>query len=229
MGIAAVAAIAVALAISLSGGGSSPTVALPPVIPQPTPTPTPECSTATGVFVPTTVSVPGVGRKISVLPLPRDAHGVPGVPPLTSVGKTEMAFDLGNGVEPGAQKGNALLNAHTWPDGSALGNKLLAGLHLGDPLLVQGRSGGICYHVTGRVEVPATAQHSGYFDTSGPPRIAIAVCSGRRLGPGRWTTRTLWFASPTQPPAPAAPAPKRTDPASDKSGLGLGGLGLSRR
>ncbi len=121
-----------------------------------------------------------------------------------------MAFDLGNGIRPGDPGGNALLNAHTWPDGSALGNKLLAGLHPGDALVVQGDAGQICYHVTDRIEVPATAQHSGYFDTDGPPRIAIAVCSGQRVGPGHWTKRTLWFASPTEPPAPPEP-PRRPD------------------
>jgi hypothetical protein len=195
--VAAVAAVAAALAISLSGGGTSPTVALPPVIPQPTPTPTPECSTATGAFVPTTVSVPGVNRKISVLALPRDTHGVPGVPPLSSVGKTEMAFDLGNGIEPGAQKGNALLNAHTWPDGSALGNKLLADLQKGDQIVVHGAVGQICYQVTDRVEVPADDPGIRYFATAGPPQIALIVCSGKRLGPGVWTMRTIWYAAPT--------------------------------
>ena len=35
-----------------------------------------------------------------------------------------------------------------------------------------------------------------YYDTDGPPQIAIVVCSGRRLGPGNWEKRTVWFASP---------------------------------
>jgi hypothetical protein len=150
--------------------------------------------------VPTSVSLPGLDDRVAVIALRRNRDGAPGVPPLNPTGKTEMAFDLGSGIRPGDARGNALLNAHTWPDGSALGNKLLAGLHPGDAVIVQGDAGQICYHVTDRIEVLATAQHSGYFDTQGPPRIAIAVCSGRRLGPGRWAKRTLWFASPNQPP-----------------------------
>jgi sortase (surface protein transpeptidase) len=121
---------------------------------------------------------------------------VPGVPPLTSAGKSSMAFDLGSGILPGATRGNALLNAHTWPDGSALGNKLLAKLHKGDPILVSGPGGGICYRVTDRVEVPADDPGTRYYAKKGAPQIAIVVCSGKRIGPGEWTKRTLWFASP---------------------------------
>jgi sortase (surface protein transpeptidase) len=119
------------------------------------------------------------------------------VPPLTSLGKTEMAFDLGSGIDPGAAAGNALLNAHTWPDGSALGNKLLAGLQQGDQIVVHGLLGQICYRVTDRVEVPADDPGIRYFAKTGSPQIAIIVCSGQRLGPGVWTKRTIWYASPT--------------------------------
>jgi len=28
--------------------------------------------------------------------------------------------------------------------------------------------------------------------------VVIVVCSGERLGPGDWTHRTLWFASPVR-------------------------------
>lgn len=153
------------------------------------------CSTAERAFLPTSVSIPGVATT-TVVALPRDAHNVPGVPALTSAGKTQMAFDLGNGVRPGGTKGNALLNAHTWPDGSALGNTLLAGLHKRDRIIVRGGVGQLCYEVTDRVEVPADDEAVRYFAETGRPQIAIVVCSGKRLGPGNWTERTLWFASP---------------------------------
>jgi sortase (surface protein transpeptidase) len=137
-----------------------------------------------------------VARTVSVVAMHRDAGGVPGVPPLTRTGKTEMAFDLGNGIRPGDPRGNALLNAHTWPDGSALGNKLLAELHKGDRIVVHGLLGQLCYRVTDRVEVPADDPGVRYYAKRGEPQIAIVVCSGKRLGPGVWTKRTLWFASP---------------------------------
>jgi hypothetical protein len=130
-----------------------------------------------------------------VLALGYDARGVPGVPPLTSEGKTEFAW-LPQ-VHPGASAGNVLLNAHTWPDGTALGNHLLGGLQTGGRIVVRSSGGSLlCYRVTDRVEVLATASVPEYFATSGPPQLAIVVCSGIRRGPGDWTHRTIWYASP---------------------------------
>ena len=97
---------------------------------------------------------------------------------------------------PGTDVGNVLLNAHTWPDGTALGNQLLAGLQQGDRIILIGDSARLCYQVTERVEVLASKGLPRYYDTDGPPQIAIVVCSGSRLGPGNWEKRTVWFASP---------------------------------
>jgi hypothetical protein len=183
------------LVVVRSQGGSAAIADAPlpiPILPPPAPT----CSTALGALLPTSVSIPGVDKKIHVIALPRDSQDVPGTPPLTSLGKTEMAFDLGSGIKPGDAGGNALLNAHTWPDGSALGNKLLAKLQKGDPIVVHGALGQICYKVDDRVEVPADNNGKRYFATAGKPQIAIVVCSGQRTGPGVWTMRTIWYASP---------------------------------
>jgi sortase (surface protein transpeptidase) len=122
---------------------------------------------------------------------------VPGVPALTSRGKSVFAWDREQGIRPGDPAGNVLLNAHTWPDGSALGNHLLAGLQRGDRIVVTGTNARLCYRVTERVEVPAEREMPRYYTTDGPPQLAIVVCSGRRLGPGTWEKRTLWFASPS--------------------------------
>ncbi len=207
-GVAVGGAVLVVLAVAAGllvaqGGDDSGSVAQAPLPPLPTltalptPTPTPAaCSTAESRFVPTSVSIPGVVRKVEVAAMRRDAYGVPGVPPITGAGKTSMAFDLGSGIRPGDPRGNALLNAHTWPDGSALGNKLLAKLHKDDQIVVNGAGGKLCYQVTDRVEVPADDDGKRYYAKKGQPQIAIVVCSGKRLGPGEWTKRTLWFASP---------------------------------
>ena len=128
---------------------------------------------------------------------PRSADGVPGAPPLTTAGKRLFAWDRAQGISPGDPAGNVLLNAHTWPDGSALGNHLLAGLQTGDRIVVVGSRQRLCYRVTERVEVLATDGLARYYDTDGPPQLAIVVCSGRRTGPGVWTHRTVWFASPS--------------------------------
>jgi len=108
-----------------------------------------------------------------------------------------FAWDREQGIRPGDPAGNVLLNAHTWPDGSALGNHLLAGLHRGDRIVVNGVTERLCYRVTERVEVLAERGLPRYYATDGAPQLAIVVCSGRRLGPGEWEKRTVWFASPS--------------------------------
>jgi hypothetical protein len=189
---AAVVVVLGTVGVLLARGGD-PQPAAVTASPQPTPAPT--CSTTTKRILPTEVSIPGIDRHISVLPVAREANGLPGTPPLTLTGKQSMAFDLGNGIRPGDSKGNALLNAHTYPDDSALGNKLLDGLQEGARIVVHGATGYICYDVTNRIEVPAGV-YKPYFAKKGQPQIAIVVCSGKRLGPGVWTKRTIWFASP---------------------------------
>ncbi len=172
-----------------------PTVA--PAVAPPTPTPTkkPVCATqAKRPFIPARISIPQVTSGATVVSPPRDSADVPGTPPLTSSGKQEIAWD--DAIPPGSEQGNVLLNAHTYPDGSALGNRMLAHLEEGDRIVVRGESKTLCYRVTRRIEVLASDGYAPYYDTAGPPQLAIVVCSGRRLGPGNWTHRTLWFASP---------------------------------
>ena len=155
------------------------------------------CDTVDRAFAPRTISVPGVMRDVTVVTPPRDANGVPGVPPLTSEGKSVFAWDREQGIRPGDPAGNVLLNAHTWPDGGALGNQLLAGLQEGDRIVVHGARSRLCYRVSERVEVGAETRMFRYYEQEGPPQLAIVVCSGRRLGPGIWEKRTVWFASPS--------------------------------
>lgn len=212
------AVVAVALGVgwwAVTGGGRSsgdaagPTSSATPsdllVTPSvsaspPTATPSPSatgCAATTGPFVPTRVVVPGVTSGAAVVMPPRESDGVPGAPPLTNRGKHEFAYDRAQGIAPGSAAGNVLLNAHTWPDGSALGNAMLASLHVGDAVVVHGTSRVLCYRVTRRIEVLASAGYAHYYDQTGPPQLAIVVCSGQRLGPGVWTKRTIWFASPS--------------------------------
>jgi hypothetical protein len=183
--------------------GDAATVPAPAVLADATSTsastsaPPRTCATVERHFKPQTISVPGVTKRASVVTPPRDEAGVPGTPPLTTRGKSLFALDREQGILPGDPTGNVLINAHTWPDGTALGNRLLAGLHLGDRIVVRGADARLCYRVTERVEVLADARMPRYYDTAGPPQLAILVCSGRRLGPGNWEKRTIWFASPS--------------------------------
>jgi hypothetical protein len=213
-GVAVVAGVTVAVIVAIaawmggSGGEPEPRVAaqtlaqsvtsaVPTEPPATASAPPRTCGTATRRFAPKTIDIPGVTRGASVVQPPRDELGVPGTPPLTTGGKSQFAWDRKQGTRPGDPAGNVLLNAHTWPDGSAMGNRLLAGLQKGDRIVVRGAGKRLCYRVTERVEVPADRNMPRYYATDGRPQLAIVVCSGRRLGPGVWTKRTVWFASPS--------------------------------
>jgi hypothetical protein len=143
-------------------------------------------------FIPKTASLSG--STIRVLALGR-RHRVPLPPPLTPSGKISFAWDK-YGPKPGSARGNVRFNAHTYPDGSALGNRLLARLQVGNRIILRGKAGAICYTVTRRV-VTARTKTKAYYTTRTSPKLAIVVCSGRRLGPGRWTRRTIWYARPS--------------------------------
>ena len=156
---------------------------------------------ATAPFTPTRITVPGVTRNATVLALPRDSANVPQAPPISDVGKTEFAWSRSPDPMPGTPKGNVLINAHTWPDGTALGNHLLAGLQVGGRIVVHGRSADgqaqtQCYQVTKRVVIVASDGSYEYYEREGPPQLALIVCSPPRLGPGNWVNRTIWYAAP---------------------------------
>lgn len=156
---------------------------------------------ASGPFTPTRVTVPGVTHNATVLALPRDGANVPQAPPISDAGKTQFAWSIAPDPLPGAAKGNTLFNAHTWPDGTALGNKLLAGLKVGGRIIVHGRAHDgsaqtLCYRVTKRDVIVASDGSWEYYEREGPHQLALIVCSPPRLGPGNWLHRTIWYASP---------------------------------
>jgi hypothetical protein len=156
---------------------------------------------ATAPFTPTHITVPGVTHDATVLALGRDADNVPQPPPISDTGKTEFAWSIPPDPMPGDAKGNVLLNAHTWPDDSALGNKLLDNLQVGGRIIVHGTSADgkhqtLCYQVTKRDVIVAADGSYEYYERNGPPQLALIVCSPPRLGPGNWLHRTIWYASP---------------------------------
>lgn len=161
--------------------------------------PRPLCADgATGAFIPTRITVEGVVRRAPVLALARDGYDVPGVPPLTEAGKHEFAWDRPPGVMPGSDRGNVLLNAHTWPwtSAPALGNLMLDHLRPGDRIVLWGARAHLCYRVTKQVTIRAEQVYPEYYDSTGKSQVAIMVCSGVRRGPGDWADRTVWFAAP---------------------------------
>ena len=150
-----------------------------------------------GWFVPTRAEVGGIGTNIAVLALARKANGQMSSPPLTTSGKAKFAWDK-QSTPPGYFKGSVPLNAHTYPDGSALGNKLQKQLFAGERIALKGNAGEkLCYKIDSRTKYKvADVPWRRLTRTDGSPQVAIIVCSGKRLGPGNWTHRTVWFGHP---------------------------------
>ncbi|MDZ5622326.1 class F sortase [Nocardioides bizhenqiangii] len=147
-------------------------------------------------FTPHRIAIEGVVDRAEVVGVARDDRGVTGVLPISN--KADVAWDLG-GIRPGSHRGNVLLNTHTWPDGSALGNALLDRLREGDRIVLRGSNGvRQCYEVTREIEVLARAGYPPYYRTDGPHQVAIIVCSGTRSAAGEWSHRTIWFARPVR-------------------------------
>jgi len=148
---------------------------------------------ATKPFTPTTADIDDVGRDLPVQPLAREDDDVPGVPPVNAT--HTVALDA-PGPHPGSERGLVRLNAHTWPNGAALGNEMLANFDVGDVLTLRRGAMKVCYRVTKRVEVDGYATYEPFYVLDGPSQFAFIVCSGERLGPGNWNKRTIWFGTP---------------------------------
>lgn len=150
-------------------------------------------------FRPTSLGIRGITRPRAVLALGRDGAGVPQAPPLSETGKRQLAWDAKDAIRAGAAQGVMKLNAHTYPDGSALGNTFINRLFDGDRIVVRGARGEKrCYEVVDRVQVTAEKRFKRYYRTDGRHRLAIAVCSGVRSSGGQWSHRTVWFAKPVR-------------------------------
>lgn len=186
------------------------------------------CNTTRGAFVPTRAGISHVGR-VKVISVGENRDGSMGTPPLTDSGKKELAW-YDRSAKPGSGRGGVATDAHTWPDGSALGNALLRSLHKGDTIVLVDATGQkrVCYRVTSRRQYPRaqTPMKAIVHGAGKGQMLSIVVCSGKRLGPGNWTDRTVWTAKVVPAPAPQptpTPAPTPTPPPSGGL-LGLGGL-----
>ncbi len=148
----------------------------------------------TEAFTPTKAVFVSLKKSFSVVKVRRTSTGAIGTPPLTDTGKHLVGWDPA--VKPAGKSGVVILDAHTWPDGTALGNLLLSKLHTGGFLRVQDGQGHFaCYQVTKRQEWPRQkVPTQKIFSNTGAQKLVIIVCSGKRVGPENWLDRTVWTA-----------------------------------
>jgi hypothetical protein len=154
------------------------------------------CSATPAKVVPRKAEIPRLRHTYKVVKVKR-SHGAIGTPPTTTKGKKLVGWDPHN--RPGSGVGSVVIDAHTWPDGSALGNAMLKKLRRGDVVtLTDGRGHGVCYRIASRHSYPRDrVPLAKMFRTWGSEQLVIVVCSGKRLGPGNWLRRTVWFGLPT--------------------------------
>jgi len=141
------------------------------------------------------------GHAIEMYAAQREPGGViPGVAPLTRWGKGVFAWDE-PGVLPGSRSGVVVLDAHSWPDGTALGNWLMTNLKLGQTLILTGSNNQRqCYRITAQRVYPwqkvPWQQTYGPYPPNGPALLTITICYWPRLGPDNWANREIWVATP---------------------------------
>ena len=170
------------------------------------------CNRPTRGFVPARAEIPAIGLTVKVIQVERESNGQIGAGPTTTAGKWLMSMDPK--TKPGSHRGSVLLSGHTWPDGSALGNAMLDHLWAGNGIVLFTGHTRACYRINKRQSYPVDEVPRRIFRTNGYEEVVIVACSGKRLGPGNWTRRTLWYATPwvpTSPPTSSDPPPD--DPA----------------
>ena len=173
--------------------------------------PAQRCKRPAHGFVPTKAGIPAIGRTVKVIQVKRTSSGAIGAGPVSQSGKWLMAMDPKR--HPGGHRGTVILSGHTWPDGSALGNAMLEHLWTGNGIILAGAHDTACYRINRRKSYPANQVPSKYiFRPEGPEQVVIVACSGKRLGPGNWTRRTVWFATPWIPKPPPKPTPPSSPP-----------------
>jgi len=183
------------------------------------------CTSTRGSFIPRSAVISHIGR-VQMITVGTNSDGSMGTPPLTNTGKHMLAW-YNRSARPGSGSGRVATDAHSWPDGSALGNQLYANLVKGDTIALSDGSGHrTCFTVTSRTQYSASRvpMSSVVNGSRSSQSMSIVVCSGQRLGPGNWSQRTVWIAQAIAPPAPKPPPPAPTPPPPPPSGGLLGGL-----
>lgn len=158
------------------------------------------CDATATPITPTRVTIKRMGVDSPVLSLGLADDGSPATPPFSQP-QTMGWYNLG--PRPGAAKGKAVLTAHTFHDGGALGNKLYdqdSGLKAGDVIALSDARGHTqCYRYTAasKVDVASYDPNSTViYDANSSPELAIVICWDYKASSKFWASRIVFHATP---------------------------------
>jgi hypothetical protein len=157
------------------------------------------CTVHPGPIIPARMRIARLGVRSPVESLGTDAVGAAAAPPK---GWSNTAAWYNHGPRPGASAGRAVLSVHSYHWGTALGDRLVDGLHGGELIRLIGRDGRTaCYRYDHSVRISVAAYNADpastvLYDDTGAPGLAIVTCAGYRWSTGRWTSRIILYARP---------------------------------
>lgn len=162
------------------------------------------CSTNyKALSTPTRFQIPSRGVDAPMLSLGLDSTGAPATPPKNQP-NTVGWYDEGPKVS--ADKGKAVLTAHTYRNGGALGNLLYepkTGLKPGDIIKISDATGNVqCFEYKNSIKVWVDDYDPNsdiLYDWVGKPEVAIVVCWDFDAATEDWGSRIIFYADPLVP------------------------------
>ena len=182
---------------SASAGDISGTSAAPAKKEGPVPA---GCMKKPKPIVPVKYSIDGMELSAKVLSRGVDETGAAGAPPKND--PSSMAW-FNKGPKIGSSEGRAVLTAHTFHKGGAIGNHLYdknSGIKKGDIIRLTDKLGQtVCYrydHDTKVMVKDYNPNSNVLYDNNGPAQAAIVICWDYAKKTGEFDSRIIFYAYP---------------------------------
>lgn len=158
------------------------------------------CAARHTPITPSSIQLRSMGVDSPVLSLGLADDGTPQTPPFSQP-YTVGWYNLG--PKPGARQGKAVLTAHTFSRGHALGNAMAdarTGLKPGAVIsMTDGQGRTLCWLVSGATKVwvkDYDPDSTVIYDDAGRPELAIVICWDYDKGSKFWASRIVYHAEP---------------------------------
>ena len=158
------------------------------------------CDTRRTPIVPTRMTISSMDVTAPVLSLGMADDGSVATPPFS---QPHSVGWFNQGPKPGADKGKAVITAHTFHNGGALGNELFdhdSGLKPGAVIqLADGKGHVQCFRYTAAQKIMVKdydPDSTAIYDTKGQPVLAIVICWDWQPATKFWASRIVFYATP---------------------------------